>query len=89
MHTMLSLAEKGLGYTVLSASSVVDLVRAKRLQIWRLAEPMITRSLVIATSSQRPSTKPARALTKMFRQRIESLLHEGRWAAAVEGHGSA
>jgi len=83
MHTMLSLAEKGLGYTVLSASSVIDLVQAKRVRIWRLAEPTITRSLVIATSSQRPSTKPARALTKMFRQRMESLMH-----AAVNGHGN-
>jgi LysR family nitrogen assimilation transcriptional regulator len=74
MHTMLSLVEKGLGYTVLSASSVVDLVRAKRVRTWRLTEPTITRSLVIATSTQRPSTKPARALMKMFRQRMESLM---------------
>jgi LysR family nitrogen assimilation transcriptional regulator len=83
MHTMLSLAEKGLGYTVLSASSVLDLVRAKRVRIWRLTEPAITRSLVIATSSQRPSTKPARALMKMFRQRVESLMH-----AAVDDQGN-
>ena len=89
MHTMLSLAEKGLGYTILSASSVLDLVRAKRVRIWRLAEPTITRSLVIATGMQRPSTKPVRALAKMFRDRMESLFHEGRWTASVESHGCA
>ena len=88
MHTMLSLAEKGLGYTILSASSVLDLLRAKRVRIWRLAEPTITRSLVIATGTQRPSTKPVRALTKIFRQKIESLLHEGSWTASVEGYGT-
>jgi LysR family nitrogen assimilation transcriptional regulator len=84
MHTMLSLAEKGLGYTVLSVSSVLELLRARRVRIWRLVEPTITRSLVIATGTQRPSTKPVRALTKIFRQQMESLMQEGRWTAAAE-----
>jgi LysR family nitrogen assimilation transcriptional regulator len=84
MHTMLSLTEKGLGYTVLSVSSVLELLRARRVRIWRLVEPTITRSLVIATGTQRPSTKPVRALTKIFRQQMESLMQEGRWTAAAE-----
>jgi len=89
MHTMLNLAEKGLGYTILSVSSVLDLLRAKRVRIWRLAEPTITRSLVIAATTQRPSTKPVRALTMMFRQQMETLLHEGRQTAAVENLGAS
>lgn len=89
MHTMLSLAEKGFGYTVLSASSVLDLLRAKRVRIWRIVEPTITRSLVIATTTQRPSTKPVRELSKIFRQQIESLMNEGQWTASVESLGGS
>lgn len=89
MHTMLNLAEKGLGYTILSASSVLELLRAKRVRMWRLCEPTITRSLVIATATQRPSTKPVRALAQMFRQQMTSLVQEGRWTASVESHGGS
>ena len=66
MHSMLALAESGLGYTILSYSSVRELVLAKRLRIWRIVDPTITRTLVITTTTQRPSTKPARALMRMF-----------------------
>lgn len=87
MHTMVSLAEKGFGYTVQPASAVVELLRAKRVRMWRMVEPTITRSLVIATATQRPSTKPVRALATIFRRKIEALVDEGRWTASAEGHG--
>lgn len=80
MHSMLALAESGAGYTILSYSGVRDLVLAKRLRIWRIVDPTITRSLVITTTTQRPSTKPARALTRMFKEKIEACVREGRWA---------
>jgi LysR family nitrogen assimilation transcriptional regulator len=81
MHSMLTLAEKGLGYTVLSYSCVRDLITANRVRIWPIVKPTITRSLVIASATQRPSTKPVRALTSIFRRKIQSLINEGRWAA--------
>lgn len=84
MHSMLALAETGAGYTVLSYSSVRDLVLAKRLRIWRIVDPTITRSLVITTTTQRPSTKPARALMRMFKEKIETYVREGRWAPPPE-----
>ena len=62
---MLALAEGGLGYTVLSYSSVRERVLAKRLRIWRIVDPPISRSLPLATTTQRPSTRPARALTRV------------------------
>ena len=80
MHSMIALAESGLGYTVLSYSSVRDLVIAKRVRIWRIVEPVITRSLVITTTNQRPSTKPARDLTRIFQELINSHVRDGRWA---------
>jgi len=89
MHSMLALAEGGLGYTFLSYSSVRDLVIAKRVRIWRIVNPTITRSLVITTTNQRPSTKPVRALTRIFQELIESHVRDGRWAPPQESTSSA
>ena len=86
MHSMIALAESGLGYTVLSYSSVRDLVIAKRVRIWRIIDPVITRSLVITTTNQRPSTKPARDLTRIFQELIKSQVRDGRWAPPSESN---
>ena len=80
MHSMLALARSGIGYTVLSYSCVRDMVLAKRLRVWRIVEPTITRSLVITTGSQRPSTRPSRALTRLCKDKIEAQLREGLWS---------
>jgi LysR family nitrogen assimilation transcriptional regulator len=84
MHSMLALAEGGLGYTILSYSSVRELVTAKRLRIWRIVDPTITRTLVITTTSQRPTTKPVRDLTRIFQELIASHVRDGRWSPPVE-----
>lgn len=86
MHSMVALAESGQGYTVLSYSSVRDLVVAGRLRLWRIV-PTITRSLVITTTTQRPSTRPARALTRMFKELIESHVRGGLWAPPADLRG--
>jgi len=88
MHSMIALAESGLGYTVLSYSSVRDLVIAKRVRIWRIVEPVINRSLVITTTNQRPSTKPARDLTRIFQELINSHVRDGRWAPPSESNSN-
>ncbi|MEO5736765.1 MAG: LysR substrate-binding domain-containing protein [Variovorax sp.] len=80
LHSMMALAENGVGYSVMSYSAVRELIHAQRLRIWRIVDPTITRSLVIATATQRPSTKPARALTRLFKEKIESHVRDGRWA---------
>ena len=84
MHSMVNLAESGTGYTVLSYSSVRDQVQSGRLRIWRIVEPTITRSLVIASATQRPSTRPARALTRMFKEKIEARVRSGHWTPRPE-----
>lgn len=84
MHSMLALAESGMGYTILSYSSVRELVLAKRLRIWRIVDPTITRTLVITTTTQRPSTKPARALMRMFKEKVESHVRDGLWVPPLD-----
>jgi LysR family nitrogen assimilation transcriptional regulator len=80
MHSTLALVEGCIGYAVLSYSSVRELVLARRVRIWRIVDPTITRSLVLATTTQRPSTKPARALTRIFQELIASHVQDGRWS---------
>jgi LysR family nitrogen assimilation transcriptional regulator len=79
MASTLSLVEKGLGYTILSYSCVHPLIEAGRIRKWSIVEPTMTRTLVVATSTQRPVTKAARALVGFVRQQVDRLVAEGRW----------
>ena len=84
LHSMVALAEGGVGYTVLSYSAVRDLALAARVRVWRIVDPVITRSLVLATATQRPSTKPARALTRLFKEKVGAHVRDGLWAPPPE-----
>lgn len=79
MPSTLNLVEKGLGYTILSYSSVHHLVKAGRIKTWSIVEPQLTRKLILATSSQRPGTVATRALTDMVRAQVRELVRQGRW----------
>lgn len=87
MHSLLALVEDGLGYALLSYASVMDLVLARRLRIWRIVEPTISRSLVLAVGTQRPSTRPVRALTRIFREQVEAHVRNDRWTPPPEAAG--
>jgi LysR family nitrogen assimilation transcriptional regulator len=80
MPSTLSLVESGIGYTILSYSSVHHLLEAGRIRKWRIVQPAMTRSLVVATSTQRPVTKAARALVGFVRKQVDTLVAEGRWS---------
>ena len=80
MPSTLSLVEGGSGYTILSYSSAHDLIEAGRIRKWAIVDPMLTRSLVVATSTQRPATKAARALVGFVRKQVDALVAQGRWA---------
>ncbi|HKB83451.1 MAG TPA: LysR substrate-binding domain-containing protein [Burkholderiales bacterium] len=80
MPSTLSLVEGGIGYTILSYSSAHHLIEAGRIRKWSIVDPTMTRSLVVATSTQRPVTKAARTLVGFVRKQVETLVAEGRWA---------
>lgn len=79
MPSTLSLVESGIGYTILSYSCVHHLVAAGRIACLHIVEPTMTRTLVVATSTQRPTTKAARALARIVREQTGTLVKEGRW----------
>ena len=80
MPSTLSLVESGIGYTILSYSSAHHLIEAGRIRKWSIIDPTMTRSLVVAASTQRPVTKAARALVGFVRKQVDTLVAEGRWA---------
>lgn len=84
MHSMLQLVEGGMGYAVLSYSCVAAPIAQGRMRIWRIVEPTITRSLLVATSTQRPSTRPVRALGTLLRRQIQDLVERGGWIPGPE-----
>jgi LysR family nitrogen assimilation transcriptional regulator len=73
MPTTLRLVEIGVGYTILSYSSVHHLVKAERIKVWPLVNPGFTRQLILATSTQRPTTVPSRALADIVREEVKKL----------------
>jgi LysR family nitrogen assimilation transcriptional regulator len=82
MPSTLNLVEAGLGYTILSYSCVHQQVTQGRIRCWRIVQPTMTRTLVMATSTQRPVTRVARLLMRMAHLQIERLVDEGHWSPA-------
>lgn len=79
MPSTLGLVENGVGYTILSYSTAHARVQAGRMRAWRIVEPGITRQLILATSSQRPTTPAMRSLVAMVGQEVRSLTEQGLW----------
>ncbi|MFO1321212.1 MAG: LysR substrate-binding domain-containing protein [Burkholderiales bacterium] len=79
MPSTLTLVERGVAYTILSYSCVDSLIRAGRIRYWPIVQPTMTRTLVVATSTQRPVTMAARALREMVVGQVRRLIEERRW----------
>ncbi len=73
MPSTLRLVEMGVGYTILSYSSVHHLVEEGRIAFWPLVNPRFTRQLILATSTQRPTTIPSRGLADIVRDEIKKM----------------
>lgn len=84
MPSTLRLVESGIGYTILSYSSVHHLVAEGRINYWRIRNPSIERELLLATSSQRPTTIAIHALTAQIREEVKTLRKLGVWEPAAE-----
>lgn len=72
MPSTLMLVEEGVGYTILSYAAAHQLIQRGRMKYWPLT-PKITRTLVLATSNQRPMTATLRTLVRIVRAEIRDL----------------
>jgi len=69
----------GQAYTILAWRAVAREVQAGVLQAARIVGPAIDRTLVLATTRQRPLTLAAREIAKLLRQIAQELVRAGAW----------
>ena len=78
MPSTLLLVEEGGGYTILPYASVHGLVEAGRIHVWSF-EPRITRTLLLATSSQRPMNSMIRTVIRTVRTEVRDIITTQPW----------
>lgn len=69
----------GQAYTILAWRAVAREVQAGALQAARIVNPVIDRTLVLATTRERPLTLAARETAKLLRQAAQELVRAGAW----------
>lgn len=85
LPSILDLVEAGMGYTILPYAPMHKLVAGGRVRYWPFVDPVITRRLVLATSSSRISTTVTRRLASMVRQLVSSLRRDGKLSPRPPG----
>lgn len=75
----LELVQKKFGYTILPYASVNKKVLAGELAVTPITSPRMTRQLVLATSTQRPTTLATRSLATTVTNLVRDLVNEGVW----------
>ena len=79
LATILRFVEDGLASTMLPYAAVARLERLGRVSVALVKEPVITRRLVVATSTQRPVTKTTRKLVSLVKSQVNQLVASGVW----------
>jgi LysR family nitrogen assimilation transcriptional regulator len=83
MASTLGLVEAGAGYTILCDAAVRPMVKAGRIRSWPIDEPKMTRQLMLATSTQRPTSVATRVVAKLIRAQVSDLFAGERQAEPV------
>lgn len=76
---MFELVESGVCYTVQPFAAVYRMVDDGRLSARRIIEPMVTRTMVMATTTQRPLSLAARTVLDVIKKDVKSLVDSGKW----------
>ena len=79
LSATLDLVERGIGYGILPYASVIKQVRAGSLVVMQIVEPRMSRQLVLATSTQLPTTNATRSLARTVKELVRDLVAEGTW----------
>ena len=72
MPSTLGLVEEGVGYTVLSETAATQRIGAGPHPAWAIVDPVMTRQLMLATSTQRPMSVATRLVTRLIRDQAAS-----------------
>ncbi len=89
LSATLDLVERGIGYGILPYASVIKQLRAGSLVCMPIVEPRMSRQLVLATSTQRPTTMATRSLARTVKELVRDLVAEGVWMPRVDPNFAA
>ena len=89
LSATLDLVERGVGYGILPYASVIKQVRAGTLVVMPIVEPRMSRQLVLATSTQLPTTIATRSLARTVKELVRDLVAEGIWMPRIGVDGLA
>jgi len=78
------LVEDGAGYTILPYASVHREVAEGRLAARRIVGPPISRSLLLASSTQQPISAAARAVMQQIKGQVRDLVDTGNWLGTTQ-----
>ncbi len=78
------LVEDGAGYTILPYASVHREVAEGRLAARRIFGPPISRSLLLASSTQQPISAAARAVMQQIKGQVRDLVDTGNWLGTTQ-----
>ena len=81
--------ERGVGYGILPYASVIKQVRAGTHVVMPIVEPRMSRQLVLATSTQLPTTIATRSLAQTVKELVRDLVAEGMWIPRIGADGVA
>ncbi len=77
------LVEEGLGYTVLTETAVTQRIGEGRIRSWAIVDPVMTRHLMLATSTQRPMSVATRLVTRLIRDQAASAFGKAKTTSAT------
>ncbi|MAW86692.1 MAG: LysR family transcriptional regulator [Phyllobacteriaceae bacterium] len=89
LSATLDLVERGVGYGILPYASVIKQVRAGTHVVMPIVEPRMSRQLVLATSTQLPTTIATRSLAQTVKELVRDLVAEGMWIPRIGADGVA
>lgn len=84
MPSTLALVEEGVGYTVLSETAAAQRIGAGCIRAWTIVDPVMTRQLILATSTQRPMSVATRLVTRLIRDQAATV-----FGKTADPHASA
>ncbi|WP_159993055.1 LysR substrate-binding domain-containing protein [Roseomonas sp. 18066] len=76
-------ASAGLGWSILSYTTLREALEAKRISVWRIQDPAITRSIYLCRPADRPATRAVQAVEERVQQVLRRLVEEGGWPARL------
>jgi LysR family nitrogen assimilation transcriptional regulator len=83
MPSTLGLVEEGVGYTVLTETAATQRIGEGRIRAWAIVDPVMTRQLMLATSTQRPMSVATRLVTRLIRDQAASAFGKAKVAPAT------